>query len=335
MNTIVHFPVAAQDLPFVLLALGFVVATLTALVPARPDRRLERRLERARRAASTFEAVASQAPTSVRRQREVSVLGGFGGALSRLLPRTEVLRTHLDRAGIGLAASDLVLGALALGGVIAFFVVFVLGTGWVIALALATIVAVAAPVVVVRRGVARREARFLASFPDALDLVVRGIKSGLPVTEALNAIAREMPEPTASLFAELCANLRIGKTLSEALDTAGRRMSLPEFRFFAISLVVQQETGGNLSEILQNLATMLRRRQQMRLKVRAMSSEARASAMIIGSLPFVTGTVIYWVNPEYIVKLFTDPRGWVMLGFAVGSMLMGVAVMAKMVRFEI
>lgn len=328
-------PLAAQDLPFVLLALGLAVAMLTAFAPARPDRRLQRRLQRATRAASGLEAKADQAPTSVRRQREVTVLGGLGGALSRLVPRTEVLRAHLDRAGIRLAVSDVVLASLALGGVIASFAGFVLGTGWVVAPALGVIASVAAPAIFVRRGVARREARFLASFPDALDLVVRGIKSGLPVTEALQAIAREMPEPTASLFGELYANLRIGKTLNEALEAAGKHMNLPEFRFFAISLVVQQETGGNLSEILQNLATMLRRRQQMRLKIKAMSSEARASAMIIGSLPFVTGTVIYWVNPDYITKLFTDPRGWLMLGFAVGSMIMGVAVMAKMVRFEI
>ncbi len=324
-------------LPWLLLVVGVAVALAALLGPAGPDRRLQRRLERARRAGAgaATEGTSEGTPTSLRRRREVTLLGGLGATLTALVPRTAVLRARLDRAGIRLAVSDLVLAAAAFGGVVALFAWLGLGLGAPLGLALGAAAAIAGPVFVIRRAEARREARFLAAFPDALDLVVRGVRSGLPVTETLHAVAREMPEPVASVFAELGANLRIGMSLAEALTVVGNRIALPEFRFFAISLIVQQETGGNLAEILQNLATMLRRRQQMRLKVRAMSSEARASAMIIGSLPFLTGAVISWINPDYMAKLFIDPRGWMMLAAGACSMLLGVAVMAKLVKFEI
>jgi len=324
-------------LPWLVLTAGLVVALLALAAPGGPDRRLQRRIERARRAAErpAAEPGAAGAPASVRRREEVTLLGGLGAALSGLIPRAEMLRGHLDRAGFRLAVGDFLLAAAALGALVALVAWLGLGFGPLLALALGTAAAVAVPMLVVRRAIARREARFLAAFPDALDLVVRGVRSGLPVIEALNAIAREMPEPVSSVFAELGAHVRIGLGLPEAFAIVGKRVGLPEFRFFAISLVVQQETGGNLAEILQNLATMLRRRQQMRLKVKAMSSEARASAMIIGSLPFLTGAVISWVNPDYMAKLFVDPRGWIMLAAGACSMLLGVAVMAKMVRFEI
>lgn len=334
MRTLLETLLAGPAPAYWLVGAGVLVALWAALAPAGPDRRLQRRLERAARAGIAAAETPGK-PTSVRRRPETTVLGGLGATLSKLVPRTAVLRAHLDRAGISLAVSDLVLAAAAFGLAVALVAALLLRFAPLLAAALGALAAVAAPLLFVRRAAARREARFLAVFPDALDLVVRGVRSGLPVTEALNAIAREMPEPVAGVFAELGANLRIGMTLPEAFAVVGNRITLPEFRFFAISLVVQQETGGNLAEILQNLAAMLRRRQQMRLKVKAMSSEARASAMIIGSLPFLTGTVIYWVNPDYMSTLFTDPRGWLMLGAGACSMLLGVAVMAKMVRFEI
>ncbi len=321
-------------LPWVVLGAGLLLALVTAALPVGPDRRLQRRLERIRRAVLTPDP-ATGSPESVRRRRELTLLGGLGAGLSRLVPRTAVLRAHLDRAGIRLAVSDLLLAATTLGVLVTL--VLWLGLGWPpwLAILAGPGAAIAGPMIVVRRAIARREARFLAAFPDALDLVVRGVRSGLPVIETLNVIAREMPEPVASVFAELGANVRIGMTLPEAFAAVGGRMPLPEFRFFAISLIVQQETGGNLAEILQNLAAMLRRRQQMRLKIKAMSSEARASAMIIGALPFLTGAVISWINPDYMAKLFTDPRGLMMLVAGACSMLLGVFVMAKMVRFDI
>jgi tight adherence protein B len=185
------------------------------------------------------------------------------------------------------------------------------------------------------RRIARRQRQFLSQFPDAIDLIVRGVKSGLPVTEALNAAGAELHNRVGALFQEVTGNILLGMTLDEALAAAARGLRVQEFKFSIISLAIQQETGGNLAEILQNLGQLMRRREQVKLKIRAMSSEARASAMIIGSLPFLMFGIIYLVNPGYMMKLFVDPRGWVLLCAGLVSLCLGVAAMSKMVRFEI
>ncbi len=137
------------------------------------------------------------------------------------------------------------------------------------------------------------------------------------------------------MFSEVTGGMRLGLTLDQALSAASRRIEVQEFKFFVISLAIQQETGGNLAEILQNLSQMMRRREQVKMKIKAMSSEARASAMIIGSLPFIMFALIYLINQPYIMKFFIDPRGWLLLAVGIGSLLLGVGIMAKMVRFEI
>jgi tight adherence protein B len=183
--------------------------------------------------------------------------------------------------------------------------------------------------------IASRARRFVTMLPDAIDLIVRGVRSGLPVAEAINAIGQEMAEPVGATFREVTGNLTLGMTMDEALWAAARKLQIQEFKFFVISLSIQQETGGNLAEILQNLSQMIRRREQVKLKIKAMSSEARASAMIIGSLPFIMTVVIYVINPTYIMQLFIDPRGWLLVGGGLTSMALGLGVIAKMVRFEI
>ena len=137
------------------------------------------------------------------------------------------------------------------------------------------------------------------------------------------------------MFQEVTGNVRLGKTLDQSLTLAAQRFELQEFRFFIISLTIQQETGGNLGEILYNLGMLMRRREQMKMKIKAMSSEARASAMIIGSLPFIMLLVIYVIDPSYVMKLFIDPRGWLLLGAGLSSLGIGIGIMCKMVRFEI
>jgi tight adherence protein B len=175
----------------------------------------------------------------------------------------------------------------------------------------------------------------VALLPEALDLIVRGIRSGLPASEALRTIAEEIQDPVGAEFRDVTDQMRIGVAMDEAMWNSARRLAIPEFNFLVISLAIQQETGGNLAEILEKLSDMVRRREQMRLKVKAMSSEARASAMIIGSLPFIMAGVISFVNPDYMQTLFTDPRGWVMIGIGLTSLLIGIGVMSKMIKFEI
>jgi tight adherence protein B len=164
---------------------------------------------------------------------------------------------------------------------------------------------------------------------------VRGTRTGLPASEARRTIADEIQDPVGREFREVTDQMKIGVAMDEAMWSAARRLGIPEFNFLVISLAIQQETGGNLAEILEKLSDMVRRREQMRLKVKAMSSEARASAMIIGSLPFVMAGVISFVNPGYMSTLFTDPRGWVMIGIGLTSLLIGIGIMAKMIKFEI
>jgi tight adherence protein B len=181
----------------------------------------------------------------------------------------------------------------------------------------------------------KRLARFIALFPDAIDLIVRGLKSGLPVIESVAAAGREMADPVGSEFRRIADAVKFGQTLEDAMWETAARLDTPEFKFFVISLAVQRETGGNLAETLGNLSDILRRRRQMRLKIKAMSSEARASAMILGSLPFVMFGIVYLMNPGYESMLFTDPRGRLVLIGGLVIMATGIAVMRKMVRFEI
>jgi tight adherence protein B len=180
-----------------------------------------------------------------------------------------------------------------------------------------------------------RMARFLKLFPDAIDLIVRGLKSGLPATESITLVGTEIPDPVGGEFRHVTDSMKLGQPLEVALAEAAARLPLADFQFFVISLSVQKETGGNLTETLENLSNLLRRRQQMKMKIRAMSSEARASAYIIGSLPFILGTIIYMLNPEYAGTLFHDPRGKFMVGVGLAWLSIGAGIMAKMVRFEI
>lgn len=336
-------PLPSAGMPTTLLALltGVTVAlgVLALATMARPASRPLGRLERRSRATAEDNRQKPRSgkgePTSLRRSDIPGLLPSHPAWLARLLPRAHALRGKLDRAEIPLRVADFLL-LCCLAGAIGGSGGHLLW-GWSLwqAAAVGIVVATLCPAFLLRRRIARRERRFLAQLPEALDLVVRAIRSGLPVTEALNNISGEMREPARGIFSGLCANIRIGMSLGDALSLAAERIQLQEFRFFAISLVIQQETGGNLAEILQNLSTMLRRRYQVRLKIKAMSSEARASALIIGALPFLTGAAIYWINPSYIEKLFTDPRGWLLLAMGGSSLVMGLLVMSKMTRFEV
>ncbi|MEO5586818.1 MAG: type II secretion system F family protein [Novosphingobium sp.] len=181
----------------------------------------------------------------------------------------------------------------------------------------------------------KRTNQFTTKFPDAIELLVRGLRSGLPVTETLGIVASEVPGPVGAEFKLVTERIRIGKTMEDALQDTADRINTPEFQFFVITLAIQRETGGNLAETLSNLANVLRMRAQMKLKIRAMSSESKASAYIVGSLPFLVFTAIWWINPEYLGGFFTDDR---LIAIGLGGALwmsLGAFIMAKMVSFEI
>lgn len=276
-----------------------------------------------------------QSVAHIRRAMSDSSIPSLDRLIKRIVPPPAQLRQRLARTGRRITLGEYVLTNFFLGGVVAAAAVSGFGASPVLAAFLGVIVGVGLPYMVIGRLATRRMNRFLSLFPDAIELIIRGLKSGLPAAESLTVVGQELPDPVGTEFRRVSDNMRLGQPLEDALWEAATRIPLADFRFFVISLSVQKETGGNLTETLENLANILRRRQQMKLKIRAMSSEARASAYIIGSLPFILGVIIYFLNPDYASMLYTDPRGRFMVGLGLSWLAIGAVVMAKMVRFEI
>ncbi|MEM1086917.1 MAG: type II secretion system F family protein [Pseudomonadota bacterium] len=180
-----------------------------------------------------------------------------------------------------------------------------------------------------------RNKKMMGQFADAIDIIVRGVKSGLPLTECLRIIAKESPAPLGPEFAQLTDNLQMGMTTERALQNFYKRVPLPEVNFFVIVLSIQAKAGGNLSEALGNLSAVIRSRKMMREKIKALSSEAKASAYIIGALPFVVAFMVYMTSPGYIIELFIKPAGHAVLFVAFCLMATGITVMRKMISFDI
>lgn len=336
-----HLPVSPGPTILALL-IGLLVAALAAATLTQiggvlgPSHQLRRRVDRIRLSAGADRASRGPATSgSVRRQPARTMLGQAGRDLIRLLPRAEAMRRRLDQGGLRLNVVDYAL-LCGLAGLLVGELLHVLyAPPLPVAVGLGIIFASGVPHFLLERRIKRRRRQFLTQFPDAIDLVVRAVRSGIPVAEALQAVGQELPNHVGGLFQEVTGNVRLGKTLDQALTLAAQVLEVQELRFFIISITIQQETGGNLSEILSNLSMLMRRREQMKMKIKAMSSEARASAMIIGSLPFVMFLVIYAIDPDYVMKLFIDPRGWLLLGGGLASLAMGIGIMSKMVRFEL
>jgi len=180
----------------------------------------------------------------------------------------------------------------------------------------------------------RRENKFLDAFPDAVDIIVRGVKAGLPLLDCLKMITAEAPEPVKSEFRAIIETQAIGMPLGDACSKLYEHMPVPEANFFGIVVAIQQRSGGNLAEALGNLSRVLRDRKKMKAKIRAMSQEAKASAAIIGALPIAVMLLVYITSPQYIALLWTEPLGRVMLAASAAWMSMGVLVMKKMINFD-
>ena len=180
----------------------------------------------------------------------------------------------------------------------------------------------------------RRVNKFTKEFANAVDIIVRGIKSGLPVSECLKIIATESPEPVAGVFLEIVESQNLGLTLEVSLERAQEQIKTPELQFFTIVLIIQGQTGGNLADTLANLSGILRDRKKMADKVKSLSSEAKSSAGIIGSLPFLMTGLLYLVNPEYLTPLFTADLGKIMIAGGLVWMSAGIFIMKQMINFE-
>lgn len=246
---------------------------------------------------------------------------------------TATLESKMQQAGLGSSLKPFWI-ASGIAGAVGLLLPLVIGHP-VIGLGAGFILGLGLPRWVVNFLAKRRCAKFSEHFADAIDIIVRGIRSGLPVHDCLKIIARESPEPVGSEFVRLVENVGMGVVMDQALEKMYERMPTPELRFFTIVLSIQQKTGGNLGEALNNLSTVLRARKMMREKVKALSSEALASAFIIGSLPPGVVAMISITTPSYMALMFTDRRGNLMLLAAAVLMGMGIWVMKKMMSFKI
>jgi len=244
------------------------------------------------------------------------------------------LRAELAQTGLGISVKGFVLGSLCSA---ALFAVLALAARLPLlgVICFAVTGGLGLPRMWLRIAINRRLKAFTRNFADAIDVIVRGIRSGLPVGECFVMIASEAPDPVGAEFRLIVEGQRLGLTIDEVMVRASERVPTPELRFFGIVLAIQQATGGNLAETLAKLSDVLRSRKRMRDKVQAMSSEAKSSAGIIGSLPVIVGALIAVVSPSYIAILFTSGVGHMILFAGVLTMAMGVLVMRKMINFEL
>jgi tight adherence protein B len=253
----------------------------------------------------------------------------------QLLPRRGVLVERLARTGRDISVGQYML--VTIGVIIVFslgFLLFTKSGPWP-SLMFGVAFGVFIPHYLIGRMGRRRIARFVALFPEAIDLMVRALRAGLPITEAIVNAGQEIGDPIGVEFRGIEAGMRLGRDLDSLLWDIAKRIDVPEFRFFIIALSVQRETGGNLAETLNNLSLVLRGRRAMRAKARAMASEARASTAILGSLPILVTVMLLFTSPNYISPLFTDVRGLILLGIATTMLLGGIGIMIWMAKFEI
>lgn len=244
------------------------------------------------------------------------------------------IKSRIPQAGLKITVTQFYLLSAATG-LVALIIGVLFGAPLLIAAGLAFVVAFGLPRWVLSYLVNRRKNKFLDELPNSLDVMVRSIKSGLPLNDALRLIASEGQEPVKSEFKKVVEAQTVGLSVPEACSRMYQAFPLQELNFFSIVITIQSQAGGNLSEALGNLAKVLRERRKMKQKIAAVSMEAKASAAIIGSLPFIVALLVYLTSPDYIKILFTDPRGHFIIGFSGVWMSVGIIVMRNMINFDI
>jgi tight adherence protein B len=322
------------SLPLLILLIG-VVATaamaLTAFSGPSASKAQGRRLEAVRERHSKSTEIAAQAQLK-------RILAGrqtrMDGVAQRFIPNPALLRLRLEKTGRNWSVGQYFLVTAGLVAVV-LMLLMMKGMPLLLAIFVSLFLGIGLPHFVVSRQIKKRLAQFTAKFPDAIELMVRGLRSGLPISETMGVVADEIPGPVSIEFRSVTDKMKIGRTMEAALQEAADRLGTPEFQFFVISLAIQRETGGNLAETLSNLAEVLRKRAQMKLKIKAMSSESKASAWIVGSLPFIVFALIWFINGEYMQDFFVDERLMIAGGGGLLWMGVGVFIMSRMVNFEI
>lgn len=329
----------ARLLLLILLSVAMIAMLFFAFAGPSPERAGTRRMAsiRSRYAGSDTNQIEARMRKAIASRRQEP-----HQLLASLIPNPEQLAKRLAMTGRKWTLGQFMIASAGLA-IFIFALLLIRGFSFLPSLFVGMAAGFGLPHVFVGKLIKRRVDKFNANFPDALDLLVRGLRSGLPVGETMLVVSQEIPGPVGEEFKLITERIKIGKTTDQSLQETAARLGTPEFQFFCITLAIQRETGGNLAETLANLGTVLRQRAQMKLKIRAMSSESKASAYIIGALPFLVFGLICWINFTYMTPFFTgDPGGLFGLGLmqmvAIGGMCwmsIGVFIMAKMINFEI
>jgi tight adherence protein B len=319
------------------LALAFLAATALgglAWVFIYPSLSGQRKAESRRASIARTDAPTRQVEKTQRSRRE-QVEGSLKELEARRKKEKSVsLTTRLAQAGLGSWTPQKFWIMSGVSGAVGFVLAFVIGRHPLGAAVMAFATGLGLPRWVLGFLKKRREKRFLKALPDAVDVIVRGIKAGLPLFESIKVVAADSPEPLTSEFNAIIETQTIGMPLGEACARLYERMPLPEANFFGIVVAIQQKSGGNLSEALGNLSKVLRDRKKMAEKIQAMSTEAKASAGIIGSLPPIVMLLVWMSTPDYIALLWTHHIGQFMLVCCVAWMTIGILVMKKMINFD-
>jgi tight adherence protein B len=296
------------------------------------ERQAERRQATVARSAPQIRAGAQRAGQQRSRREQVE---GTLREIEQRRAKTKSLpiAARLSQAGLSWSKRRFIVTSAILG-LAGFVAALGLHAGLLAALALGFAGAFGFPLWLLKFLKKRRESKFLEAFPDAVDVVVRGIKAGLPLLDSLKVITQDSPEPVRSEFRAVAETQAIGIPLGEACNKLYERIPVAEANFFGIVVSIQQKAGGNLSEALGNLSRVLRDRKKMKAKIQAMSMEAKASAAIIGSLPPAVMALIYITSPHYIELLWTESLGRMMLAGCAVWMFIGVMVMRKMINFD-
>ncbi|HEY4773872.1 MAG TPA: type II secretion system F family protein [Xanthobacteraceae bacterium] len=324
LNTLAIFFLAAAAIGG--LAWVFVYPILSG------ERQAERRRQSVAQADSGMrKAVAARAGQRVRREQIEETLKELETRSKKA--KSPPLSVRLEQSGLGWSKRQFVIVSAGLAA--AFFVLPLTVGADLLTAGLASLAAgFGLPRWLLSFLKKRRERKFIDDFPDSVDIIVRGIKAGLPLLDSLKIIVRDAPEPLRGEFRAIVETQAIGLTLGEACGKLYERIPLPEANFFGIVISIQQKAGGNLSEALGNLSKVLRDRKKMKAKIRAMSMEAKASAGIIGVLPIVVLLIVYVTSPDYISLLWQHPMGRLMIAGSALWMLVGVFTMRKMINFD-
>ncbi len=324
-----------EVVPFVLMCAGaFAVLAMLAAAMSGPsaaragNRRLVSLKDRHVAAASAGAMEAQVRKISANRQTKMDI------TFARVLPNPALLQKRLLMTGKNWTVGKY--GAASVGLIVVVSaLIMIKGLPLLLALFVGLFVGIGLPHMAVGFLIKSRIAKFNAKFPDAIELLVRGLRSGLPITETMAVVGNEVEGPVGEEFRSVSDKMKIGRTMDQALQETSDRLGTPEFQFFVITIAIQRETGGNLAETLANLAEVLRKRGQMKLKIKAMSSESKASAYIIGALPFIVFGLIWNINPTYMQNFFVDERLIIAGGGGMVWMSIGAFIMRQMINFEI